>query len=223
MSAAFSSPPSRDGNGGLLEQAGVVPPGYYAGPGDKVVTLIANFQDENYTDIEFPSYVAGYHSSDINSFVERNVMSVDSYDWAHRTGREPAERAVHGALQQPSRAAVQVRGSLRARVPASARVLGEPRRAELDQRGALGLRGHGHGVRLPGPLDLRDGLRGPHPDLPRLAGFADAGEPDPAAEGRRGELAHALGRPGRPGDARRLRRFLDVHGVHRRPVRHRAS
>ena len=89
MSAAFSSPPSRGGNGGLLEQAGVVPPGYYAGPGDKVVTLIANFQDENYTDIEFPSYVAGYHSSDINSFVERNVMSVDSYDWAHRTGANP--------------------------------------------------------------------------------------------------------------------------------------
>ena len=89
MSAAFSSPPSRGGNGGLLEQAGVVPPGYYAGPGDKVVTLIANFQDENYADIEFPSYVAGYHSSDINSFVERNVMSVDSYDWAHRTGANP--------------------------------------------------------------------------------------------------------------------------------------
>ena len=89
LSAAFSSPPSRDGIGGLLEQNGVVPPGYYAGPGDKVVTLIANFQDENYTDIEFPSYVAGYHSSDINSFVERNVTSVDSFDWADRTGASP--------------------------------------------------------------------------------------------------------------------------------------
>ena len=89
MSAAFSSPPSRDGTGGLLEQIGVVPPGYYAGPGDKVVTLVANFQDENYDDIAFPSYVAGYHSSDINGFVNRNVMSVDSFDWAHRTGASP--------------------------------------------------------------------------------------------------------------------------------------
>ena len=61
---------------------GVVPPGY-SGPGDKVVTLVANFKDENYTDIDFPSYVAGYHSADINDFVNRNVMSVDSYDWAH--------------------------------------------------------------------------------------------------------------------------------------------
>ena len=89
LSAAYSSPPSRDGTGGLLEQFEVVPPGYYAGPGDKVVTLIANFQDENYLDIGFPSYVAGYHSGDINDFVNRNVMSVDSFDWAHRTGANP--------------------------------------------------------------------------------------------------------------------------------------
>ena len=89
LTAAYSSPPSRDGNGGLLEQFEVVPPGYYAGPGDKIVTLVANFQDENYLDIEFPSYVAGYHSGDINDFVNRNVMSVDSYDWAHRTGANP--------------------------------------------------------------------------------------------------------------------------------------
>jgi hypothetical protein len=89
LTAAYSSPPSRPGTGGLLEQFGVVPPGYYAGPGDKIVTLIANFQDENYLDIAFPSYVAGYHSGDINNFVNRNVMSVDSYDWAHRTGANP--------------------------------------------------------------------------------------------------------------------------------------
>ena len=73
----------------MLEQLGVVPPGYYAGPGDKIVTLVANFRDENYGDITFPSYVAGYHSSDINAFVERNVMSIDSYDWLHRTGATP--------------------------------------------------------------------------------------------------------------------------------------
>jgi hypothetical protein len=89
MTAAFSSAPSREGNGGVLEQLGIVPPGYYAGPGDKIVTLVANFKDENYNDIQFPSYVAGYHSPDINAFVERNVMSIDSYDWLHRTGASP--------------------------------------------------------------------------------------------------------------------------------------
>ena len=98
-------------------------------------------------------------------------MSIDSYDWAPPHRRQPAERAVHRPLQQPAGAAVQVRGDLRARVPAPARVLGEPRRAQLDRRGPGGLRDHGHGLRLPGALDLRDGLREPHPDA------SSAGEP----------------------------------------------
>jgi hypothetical protein len=91
MSAAFSSPPSRDGTGALLEQLApaLFPKDYFKGPGGKIVTLVANFRDENYLDINFPSYVAGYHSSDINTFVNRNVMSIDSYDWAHRTGANP--------------------------------------------------------------------------------------------------------------------------------------
>ena len=91
MTEEFSSPPSREGDGAELEDIlpALFPEGYFAGPGDKIVTLIANFQDENFLDINFPSYVAGYHSSDINDFVNRNVMSIDSYDWPHRTGANP--------------------------------------------------------------------------------------------------------------------------------------
>lgn len=91
MSEEFSTPPSREGDGAELEDIlpALFPEGYFAGPGDKIVTLIANFQDENFLDINFPSYVAGYHSSDINDFVNRNVMSIDSYDWPHRTGANP--------------------------------------------------------------------------------------------------------------------------------------
>jgi hypothetical protein len=91
MTAAFSSPPSRDGTDAELEDIlpALFPEGYFNGPGDKIVTLVANFQDENFLDINFPSYVAGYHSSDINAFVNRNVMSIDSFDWVHRTGPNP--------------------------------------------------------------------------------------------------------------------------------------
>ena len=98
LSAAYSSPPSRDGTGGLLEQLGIVPPGYYAGPGDKVVTLVANFKDENYTDIEFPSSVAGYHSGDINGFrqPQRHVGRLVRLGASHR--RQPTERALDGSL-----------------------------------------------------------------------------------------------------------------------------
>ena len=87
----FSTPPSREGTNATLYTIlpALFPVGYFAGPGDKTVTLVANIRDENYFDINFPSYVAGYHSSGINAFVDRNVMTIDSFDWFHRTGANP--------------------------------------------------------------------------------------------------------------------------------------
>ena len=87
----FSTPPSREGANATLYTIlpAIFPQGYFAGPGDKTVTLVANIRDENYFDINFPSYVAGYHSSGINNFVDRNVMTIDSFDWVHRTGANP--------------------------------------------------------------------------------------------------------------------------------------
>ena len=89
MSASFSTPPARDGANALLEQIGAFPPGYFAGAGGKIVALVANFRDPNFFDIESPNYIAGYHDATINLFVDRNVMSIDSYDWTHRTGANP--------------------------------------------------------------------------------------------------------------------------------------
>lgn len=89
MSAAFGVAPARSGENAFLEQIGAFPPGYFAGDGNKVVTLVANFRDPNYADIESPNYISGYHDATINAFVDRNVMSIDSYDWTHRTGARP--------------------------------------------------------------------------------------------------------------------------------------
>ncbi|MGH3070674.1 MAG: peptidase M6 [Gaiellaceae bacterium] len=89
MSASFSTPPPRDGSNAFLEQIGAFPPGYFAGAGGKVVTLVANLRDPNFFDIESPNYIAGYHDPTINLFVDRHVMSIDSYDWLHRTGANP--------------------------------------------------------------------------------------------------------------------------------------
>lgn len=89
MSSSFSTPPPRDGSNALLEQIGAFPPGYFAGAGGKVVALVANFRDPNFFDIESPNYISGYHDPTINLFVDRNVISIDSYDWVHRTGANP--------------------------------------------------------------------------------------------------------------------------------------
>jgi hypothetical protein len=107
MSAYYSTAPPRGGENAFLEQIGAFPPGYFAGDGNKVVTLVANFRDPNYADVESPNYISGYHDATIGFFVDRHVMSIDSFDWAHRTGprppHEPSPNACDNKPSQPFR------------------------------------------------------------------------------------------------------------------------
>ncbi|MDQ0366781.1 immune inhibitor A domain-containing protein [Catenuloplanes indicus] len=83
-SAAFSTPPDRDGTNSQIEGL------EFTGDGDKTVTLVDNVRDDNFYD--FPvatTYIAGFHSSQFNDLTDRNVMTIDAFDWAHRTGANP--------------------------------------------------------------------------------------------------------------------------------------
>jgi immune inhibitor InhA-like protein len=83
--AAFSTPPNRDGTRATAA-------GDFTGDGDKTVTLIDNIRDENY--YKFPAavtYVAGFFSPALNEKFDRNVMTIDAYDWKHRLGADPAD------------------------------------------------------------------------------------------------------------------------------------
>lgn len=62
----------------------------YADEEGRVVILVDNILDENYYDNTYPSYIAGYFSSTISDLTDRNVMTVDSLDWANRTGADAA-------------------------------------------------------------------------------------------------------------------------------------
>jgi hypothetical protein len=83
--ATFSTPPNRDGmNAGMA--------GDFTGDGDKTVTLVDNVRDDNY--FTFPkavTYVAGFFSAQLNELFDRNVMTIDAYDWKHRLGADPAD------------------------------------------------------------------------------------------------------------------------------------
>lgn len=84
--AAFSTPRERDGTDPQLTG------GDYTGDGAKTVTLLDNVRDDNYFD--FPksqTYVAGFFSSQIDELVDRNVMTIDVYDWKHRSGANPPD------------------------------------------------------------------------------------------------------------------------------------
>ncbi|MFD0522757.1 M6 family metallopeptidase [Paractinoplanes durhamensis] len=83
--ATFSTPPDRDGSNAKRN-------GDYSGDGDKTVTLIDNIRDDNY--FHYPkavTYVAGFFSAQLNELFDRNVMTIDAYDWKHRLGAVPAD------------------------------------------------------------------------------------------------------------------------------------
>jgi len=102
--AEFSVPPNRDGTHAIRGEPGTPfaftgGDNYYAGDGEKIVILVDNVRDDNYNDLNNSqglSYIAGFFSSGINTNLDRNVMTVDSYDWTHRTGANPPNQPVVG-------------------------------------------------------------------------------------------------------------------------------
>jgi len=58
--------------------------------GQKVWTLIFNIRDESYYDCTQTSYIAGYFSASESAENNKNIMHIDSYDWANRTGPDAA-------------------------------------------------------------------------------------------------------------------------------------
>ena len=90
--AAFSTPPDRDGTNALLGPDANGNGGDYSGDGDKTVTLVDNVRDDNFYEFpEAPTYIAGFFSSQFNELFDRNVMTIDAFDWLHRTGDNPAD------------------------------------------------------------------------------------------------------------------------------------
>ena len=78
--AFFGAPAKRTGENSTVD------PLRYADESGRVVILVDNILDENYYNPNYPSYIAGYFSSTISDFTDRNVMTIDSLDWVNRTG-----------------------------------------------------------------------------------------------------------------------------------------
>ena len=91
-SETFSVAPDRDGSEALLPELLDLPADYYSGDGDDTVVLIDNVRDENFYDTNNSqgfSYVAGFFSSSYGLYFDRNAMTIDAFDWLHRTGDNP--------------------------------------------------------------------------------------------------------------------------------------
>jgi hypothetical protein len=87
---AFSTPPDHNGSSTI---PGLVPLGLdFSGNGEHTVTLVDNVRDENFYD--FPknqTYIAGFFAPVFNQLTDRNVMTIDAFDWVHRTGAHPKD------------------------------------------------------------------------------------------------------------------------------------
>ena len=96
-SQAFSVPPNRDGTQSQLNPRIFDP----TGSGEKVVLLVDNVRDESYYDPNNSRnlpYVAGFFSAQLTEVFDRNIMTIDAYDWLHRTGPNPPHEPVPGDL-----------------------------------------------------------------------------------------------------------------------------
>jgi hypothetical protein len=94
-SVAFSVAPDRDGSHFVPGSAGPPLQDVSADPtgqGDDTVVLLDNVRDDNFYDTnnsQTLTRIAGFFSSGLNELFDRNIMTIDAYDWLHLTGANP--------------------------------------------------------------------------------------------------------------------------------------
>ena len=194
------------------------------GDGDNTVVLIDNVRDDNFYDLNNTqgfTYVAGFFSSQINELFDRNVMTIDAFDWLHRTGANPPHEPVPGnnctsAAARP----FLYEGVFAHEYQHLLENYEDGDEVNWINEGladwAQTLTGYANPAR---PI-TQIGFDG-HTQC--FLGWltVDSGQPESACDQRAGELAHAVGRPGRRRSPLRLRRRVHVDGVLPRALRHR--
>lgn len=96
--AWFGDPVSRNGKNATMDEFLTDAVGLptsdnaYRSPTARQVILVDNVRDDNFYDTdnsETLPYIAGFFTSAMIDFHDRNVMTIDSWDWLHRTGATP--------------------------------------------------------------------------------------------------------------------------------------
>ena len=102
-SEAFSTPPKRNGTRPFkffrnlffskkVRQRLGMDADYWKGKGGRIVTLVDNVRDENFYDTDNQNTlvrIGGFFYSVFNETFDRNVMTIDSWDWLHSTTENP--------------------------------------------------------------------------------------------------------------------------------------
>ncbi|MFD1739569.1 peptidase M6 [Bacillus salitolerans] len=79
----FGMPDVHDGSHSPLVDMGYVPEGYYE-TSDKIVMLVDNIKDDNFNDPTYPFFVAGFFWGTLESYIDRNIITIDTNNWEER-------------------------------------------------------------------------------------------------------------------------------------------
>jgi hypothetical protein len=84
----WRTPLERNGSDAILDDLlGLPADTYQSSDGqDRVIAMVSNVRDEAFFDPTYPVYIAGFFSPTINAYLDRNVITIDAYDWANRVG-----------------------------------------------------------------------------------------------------------------------------------------
>jgi hypothetical protein len=82
----FGTPDFLDGSYAALPGMLGLPSDYYYEETGRNVILVSNIRDENYYNSSYPYYVAGFYSSAFEYYFDRNVITIDCYQWERRIG-----------------------------------------------------------------------------------------------------------------------------------------
>lgn len=89
-SAAFSVAPRRDGTRPAADALTDGPELDFTGAADRTVLLVDNIRDDNFHDLaRNRTFLGGFFSQRHSNLTDRNVLTVDAFDWAHRNGANP--------------------------------------------------------------------------------------------------------------------------------------
>lgn len=91
-SAYFGTPTFHDGSNSLFEDWEYP---FFEDEDGKLMMMVWNMVDDSYYDPTYPSYVVGYYSPSIETYYDRNVIHIDSYDWLNRLGADVARPFVY--------------------------------------------------------------------------------------------------------------------------------
>ncbi|MEX2236192.1 MAG: hypothetical protein WEB00_01465 [Dehalococcoidia bacterium] len=88
----FGMPNFRDGSGAVLDDILGIPANSYYSPAGRQIVQIDNVRDDNFYDTDNQNqntYIAGFFGTFMDFYINRNVFTMDAFDWLHRTHNNP--------------------------------------------------------------------------------------------------------------------------------------